>query len=202
MVRMAHTNIRGAVLAAIAVGLLAAAPASPVASRYGGPVYLGPPTAGVTAELYHVGGEAGGFSSIRALNAMATEPAVTAEFAKLRGQYGDAAVDAFVKTFDYAINDGWTRAGQKNVTFGAPAMLSDDALGVALVTAGSADDGTFWSGLLLDKLLTNAVHAQVMNDIDGRYGAGADAQFHRIGNQLFYDLAQTLHANAKLAAFH
>lgn len=203
MVRMTYSALfRGAVCAAIAVGLLAAAPASAAASRYGGPVYLGPPTAGVTAELYHVGGEAGGFSSIRALNAMAGESAVTAEFAKLRGQYGDAAIDAFVKTFDYAINDGWTRAGEKNVTFGAPATISDGALGVALVTAGSADDGTFWTGLMLDKLLTHPVYALVTSDIDTRYGADADAQYHRIANQLFYDLALTLHANAKLAAYH
>jgi len=196
---MTSITIRAAVCAAIAVALLAAAPAPP-ASRYGGPVYLGPPTAGVTAELYHVGGEAGGFSSIRALDAIAGEPAVTAEFAKLRARYGDAAVDAFVKTFDYAMNDGWTRAGQKNVTFGVPATLSNRTLGVALVTAGSADDGTFWTGLLFDKLLTNAVHARVMDDVDARYGTAADAQLHRIGNRLFYDLARTLHANAKLAA--
>jgi len=199
---MTLAAIQGAVCAALAAGLIAAAPAAPVASRYGGPVYLGPPTAGLTAELYHVGGEAGGFSSIRALNAIAGEPAVTAEFAKLRGQYGDSAIDAFVKTFDYAVNDGWTRAGQKNVTFGTPATFSGGTLGVALVTAGSADDGTFWTGLLFDKLLTSGVHARVMSDVDARYGADADAQFHRIANQLFYDLAQTLHANAKLAAYH
>jgi hypothetical protein len=194
--------IRSAVCAAIAVGLLAAAPVSPPASRYGGPVYLGSPTAGVTAELYHVGGEAGGFSSIRALNAMAGEPAITAEFAKLRGQYGGATIDQFVKTFDYAINDGWTVAGEKNVTFGAPATLSDTMLAVALITNGSADDGTFWSGLMLDKLLTHGVHAQVMTDVDTRYGELADAQMHRISNQLFFDLSQTLNANAKLASFH
>jgi hypothetical protein len=193
---------RGVVCAAIAVGLLAAAPSSPPASRYGGPVYLGSPTASVTAELYHVGGEAGGFSSIRALNAMAGEPAVTAEFAKLRGQYGGAAIDAFVKTFDYAINDGWTRAGQKNVTFGAPATLPGNTLAVALITAGSADDGTFWTDLMLDKLLTHGVHVQVMEDVDSRYGADADAQTHRIANQLFFDLSQTLRANAKLAPLH
>lgn len=196
-------SIRNAACAAMAsLILLAAVPASPTTNRYGGPIYRGTPTAGLTAELYHVGGEAGGFSSIRALNALAGEATVTAEFAKLRGQYGDVAMDRFVKTFDFAINDAWKRAGEANVTFGAPAALSDNDLATGLISAGRSAGGTFWTGLFLDKLVTHGVHESVMQDIDARYGKPADAQYHRIANQLFYDLAQSLHLGDNLAPFH
>lgn len=172
-------------------------------NTYGGPIYPGAPTGDVTAELLQIGGTPGSFSTVRTLNTLAGDDVVTAEVAKLKGQYGDEAVDQFIKTFDFAVNDAWTRAGQDNITFPAPATLSDHAMAVGLVTLGTSDDGTFWTGLMLDKTISHKVHMQVMSDIDAKYGRDADASYHKISNQLFYDLAQTLGVTAvKLAAFH
>jgi hypothetical protein len=172
-------------------------------NRYGGPVYSGTPVGDVTAELLAIGGTPGNFSTIRALNALVGQDAVTAEIAKLKGQYGHPQVDQFVKTFDFAISDAWTRAGDDNVAFPAPATLSDHDLAVALVQAGTDNTSTFWTGLMLDKVISNKVHMEVMTDIDAKYGEPADASYHRIANQLFYDLAVTLGiAAVKLAPFH
>ena len=42
-----------------------------------------------------------------------------------------------------------------------------------------------------------------MDAIDAKYGKGADANYHKISNQAFYDLAQALGAKSvKLASFH
>ncbi len=42
-----------------------------------------------------------------------------------------------------------------------------------------------------------------MDDIDQKYGAAADANYHRIANQAHYDLAQALGVTTvKLAVFH
>lgn len=172
-------------------------------NRYGGPVYNGAPVGDVTAELLAVGGTPGSFSTVRTLNTLVGQDAVTAEFTKLKGQYGGPAINQFLKTFDFAVNDAWKRAGQDNITFPAPATLSDHDLAVALVQAGTDNTSTFWTGLMLDKAVSHKVHMEVMTDIDAKYGEPADASYHRIGNQLFYDLAVTLGIAAiKLAPFH
>jgi len=183
--------------AILAVFLLAATP-----GRYGAPVYSGAAAGAVTAQFYHVGGEAGGFSSVRALNALYGEPAVTAETAKLRTQYGDGTIDQFYKTFDYVVNDAWSVAGRKNVTFGTAGALDDASLARRLESLGTAADGTFWCDLMFDNLVTNGVMTQVGSDVDARYGEVADGNLHRVCNQLIYDLASKNGASVKLAPFH
>jgi len=43
----------------------------------------------------------------------------------------------------------------------------------------------------------------VMNDIDKKFGAAADGNYHRIADQAHYDLAQALGVTSvKLAAYH
>jgi len=43
----------------------------------------------------------------------------------------------------------------------------------------------------------------VMDDIDQKYGAAADGNYHRIADQAHYDLAHALGmTNVKLAAYH
>jgi hypothetical protein len=42
-----------------------------------------------------------------------------------------------------------------------------------------------------------------MDDIDKKFGGAADADYHKISNQLFYDLAHALGAKTvKLNRFH
>ena len=81
-------------------------------------------------------------------------------------------------------------------------MLSGKPLAVRVVTLGLVD-GTYYEGTQLDHLVTAKIHQQVMQDIDAKYGAAADANYHKIANQAHYDLAQALGATTvKLAEYH
>jgi len=56
---------------------------------------------------------------------------------------------------------------------------------------------------MLDKAVSHKVHMQVMSDIDAKYGEPTDASYHKISNQLFYDVAVAMGVSAvKLASFH
>jgi hypothetical protein len=56
---------------------------------------------------------------------------------------------------------------------------------------------------MLDNLVSHAIHKQVMMDIDAKYGTKADANYHRIADQVHYDLAQALGAKSiGLATYH
>jgi len=84
-----------------------------------------------------------------------------------------------------------------------PAKLEGADLAKALVQAGTAPDGTFWSGYLFDKALSHDLHNQVMGDIESQRGADADLNVHKILNQAMYDVAQTLGLKeVRLASLH
>ena len=172
--------------------------------RFGGPVYDGAPNLAATASLVAAGGGAEKYSTAAALTSMVGEKLVTAEVGKLQKQYGKAAVDQWLKTFDFAVGDALKIATAKGVKLPEPA-LSGQKLALALVTAGVAKDGTFQIEFLLDKAVSHAIHVAAMNDIDKAAGLGkkADYDYHRISNQAFYDLAQALGVkDVKLAAVH
>lgn len=161
------------------------------------------PNAATTADLYQAGGTPGSFSTVRALGAMIGEDATTAEIKKLKAQYGGPAVDRFEKISDFVMNDAWKRAGQGNVAFPSPLTLQPRDLANGVLRAGTDANGAFEMPTFLDKAVTPSVHAQVMSDVAARYGAGSGAQYYRVGNQLFYDVAQTIGAaSVKLAADH
>ena len=90
-----------------------------------------------------------------------------------------------------------TAAGVK---FPAPSVHGA-ALAKRVVTLGLVN-GTYYEGTQLDHLVTNKIHESVMDDIDQKFGASADANYHRIADQAHYDLAKALGVNIKLAAFH
>jgi hypothetical protein len=176
---------------AISVGVATAASSSP-------------PDAATAAAFYLAGGTPGNFSSIRALNAAIGEDAMTAEVAKLRTQYGSGTIDQFQKVFDFAMNDGWERAGQNNVAFPSPApTLAGTDLTNALLQAATASDGTLATATMLNNLLTPTVHGLVMSDIATKFGPTAGSDFHKIGNQLLYDIAQKAgNTSLKLNVLH
>jgi len=174
-------------------------------SRYGGPIYSGPPALGVTAALVAAGGGPAKYSTATALVAMVGKPTVDAEVAKLTKQYGAPAVTAWLKTFDFAVGDALKIATGKGIKLPAPdPKLTGKSLATTLVTAGTAD-GTFQIEFLLDKAVSHGIHVQVMDDIDANaaYGKKADLQYHEISNQAFYDVAQALGAKSvKLSPLH
>ena len=120
---------------------------------------------------------------------------------KLTRQYGPGKVASFVKVQNFAVDQAVRDATAAGVKFPAP-TLSGTALAVRITKHG-LEDGTYYEGAMLDKLVTHKIHEAVMDAIDAQYGAKADANYHRIADQAHYDLAQKLGAtNVKLAAYH
>ncbi|HEX7326019.1 MAG TPA: hypothetical protein VF292_11810 [Rhodanobacteraceae bacterium] len=170
---------------------------------FGGPVYNGKPDLAATAALVKAGGGATDFSFSKALVSMLGEKTVNAEVAKLTKQYGKQQVDTFVNGMTFAVDDALKRATAQGIKLPAPANVKGAKLAGALVKAGTAPDGTFWSGYLFDHALSHALHNQVMADIDAKDGQETDATVHKILNQAMFDVAQALgQKNVKLASFH
>jgi len=195
---------------AVSLGLLLSGAAFAQASStqavnwFGGPVYDGEPALEVTAALVEAGGGAEDFNFATALVSMLGEQTVNAEVAKLNEQYGEQAVNGFIDGMTFAVKDGLMRATEAGVSLPAPpADLKGVKLAETLVSAGTAPDGTWWSGYLFDKALSHAIHNQVMADIEAKFGRDADENTHRILNQAMYDVAQALgHEDVKLAPLH
>ena len=171
---------------------------------FGGESYTGAPALNVTAALVKAGGGASHFTFSKALVSMLGQKTVNAEVAKLTKQYGHENVTNFINGMTFAVNDGLKRATEAGVKLpAAPADLHGAKLASTLVSAGTAADGTWWSGLLFDKALSHGIHVQVMQDIDAKYGHGADENTHKILNQAMYDVAQALKVKGvKLASLH
>jgi hypothetical protein len=171
-------------------------------SRYGGPVYTGPPALSVTASLVAAGGGPAHYSTAKALTSMIGPKLVKAEVAKLTRQYGRARVGSWLKVGDFAVDDALKIATKAGVHLPPPA-LSGKKLAAALVNAGLDPHGTFYVEYMLDKALSHKIHVAVMDDIDARFSPAADGSYHAITNQAMYDLAHALGLrNVKLANYH
>lgn len=178
--------------------------AASATNMFGGPVYSGAPALTVTAALVKAGGGAENFSFSKALVSMLGEKTVNAEVAKLTKQYGKDQVHTFITGMDYAVNDALKRATEQGVKLPeAPADLHGVALARTLVTAGTAPDGTWWSGYLFDHALSHGIHNQVMEDINANVSSQADLTTHKLLNQAMFDVAHALgHKHVKLASLH
>jgi hypothetical protein len=165
-----------------------------------GVTYKGVPDLQAAISLVTAGGPAGHFSIVKALTALAGAKTANAEVAKLTKQYGAARVGSFVAVQNFAVNDAVKIATAAGVKFPAPAVHGA-ALAKRVVTLGLVN-GTYYEGTQLDHLVTNKIHESVMDDIDQKFGASADANYHRIADQAHYDLAKALGVDVKLAAFH
>ena len=201
-----------AVVAAASFAVASAAQADSMSSgstmmgRFGGPVYTGAPALNVTAALVAAGGGADHYSTAAALVSMVGKDTVNAEVGKLQNQYGKAAVSQWLSTFDFAVNDALKHATAGGVSLPKPdPALSGTKLAQALVSAGTAADGTFQIEFLLDKAVSHDIHNAVMDDIDASASMGkhVDLQYHAISNQAFFDVAQALgDKQVKLASVH
>ena len=171
---------------------------------FGGPIYDGEPALAATSALIKAGGGADNFSFQTALVSMLGEKTVNAEVAKLTKQYGADQVKGFVDGMTFAVKSAIKNVKAQGITLPeAPADLKGAALAKALVQAGTAPDGTFWSGYLFDKAMSNKIHVMVMTDIDQAVGHEADQNTHKILNQAMYDVAQALDMkDVKLASLH
>lgn len=173
-------------------------------NMFGGEVYNGEPALEVTAALVKAGGGADRFDFATALVSMLGEETVNAEVAKLTKQYGEKDVTTFINGMTLAVNRALIQATKAGVKLpAAPTDLQGVALAKALVTAGTANDGTWWSGLLFDKALSHQIHNLVMADIETKQGYFVDMLTHKILNQAMYDVSQALgYKDVKLADHH
>lgn len=171
---------------------------------FGGPVYNGKPDLAATAALLKAGGGAEDFDFSRALVAMLGKDAVDKEVARLTKRYGKQAVNDYVNGMTFVVKDGLKQATEQGIKLpDAPADLTGTRLTTAVVEAGTAPGGTFWSGYLFDHMISHALHNKVMADVDARFGQSFDGNTHKIDNQAMYDVAQTLgRKDVKLAPFH
>ncbi|GAC1582134.1 MAG: hypothetical protein NVS3B7_17430 [Candidatus Elarobacter sp.] len=165
-----------------------------------GVTYKGAPDLQAAISLVTAGGPAGHFSIVKAITALAGPAVAKAEVAKLTKQYGKAKVGSYVAVQNFAVDDAVKIATEAKVPFPSP-TLKGAKLAARVVTLGLVN-GTYYEGTQLDHLVTNKIHETVMDDIDQKFGAAADANYHRISNQAHYDLAKALGVKIKLAAFH
>jgi|GEM_PF-6295875 len=149
----------------------------------------------VTTAIIAAGGGAGGgsFSSVRAFSHMFGSDTLQSEMASLRNSMGADNVDNFVRVFDFAFIDGWKRAGEDDVKMPAATSDTGAALATDTIHAGVGPNGAFRLATMMDALWTPRVHEQIHGDIVAKYGNDAVANFERVGNQFFSDLAQSLH---------
>ncbi|MGH8116142.1 MAG: hypothetical protein ACREP0_04650 [Rhodanobacteraceae bacterium] len=218
---MKRTTLAAAVMAATLICGVTAFAAAPQSSSsmapmvahnqqagmnwFGGPIYHGQPDLAATAALVKAGGGTSDFSFSKALVAMLGQKTVDAEVAKLTRQYGKQNTDNFLNGATFVVQDALKRATEKGIKLPPPADLHGAALAKGLVKLGTAPDGTFWAGYLLDHTLSHDLHNQIMADIDAnpKLGMKADATTHKILNQAMYDVAQAEGMkDVKLASFH
>lgn len=166
-------------MATLALALLAAAPNGTLASSFIGS-----------------GGGSGSFSSIRAFDRMIGGDAVLRAERDLTTTYGHGQAGRFINEFDFAVHDAWNVAGRDDVKLpNAPASSGSPALAQQLVRSGTAADGTFDMNDLFSNLFTPQVQAQVMRDLDARYGSGSSAAFTRMGDRFFSDVASDVNVS-------
>lgn len=161
-------------------------------SRFGGPgVYTGAPALGVTLAVVEAGGGPKDYQTVTLLQTLAGS-AFKPEVAKLSATYGSAEVGQFIKTFDFIIGDALHYVTLNHVALPAqPAVdpKNGEALAGALWGASSTGSGKHSVEVGLDHLVGHALHVQIMDDVDKKFGTAADAQYHVILATALADLA-------------
>lgn len=200
---MKLTKIIAAAAAFATVALIASAPAQAAThNRYGGVAYLGKPALHVTASFVKAGGGGANFSSVKLLNSLAGSKLAKKEIHRLTMHYGKARMESFVKVGDFAVKHALGHATAAGVKLPSTTQNGTD-LAKSLIKAGLQKDGTFYYGTALDHIITHKIHNQTMDDITAKFGATADADYHKMNNLLFYDMAQALGMkNVKLSRYH
>ncbi|HET8551394.1 MAG TPA: hypothetical protein VFM97_02815 [Gammaproteobacteria bacterium] len=203
---MKRSCMKLTIAGAAALLFAASAFAADTINMFGGPAYMGQPNLKLTAALVKAGGGAKHFSTARALTSMLGKKTVNAEVAKLTKQYGKENVHNWLAGMDAVVADALKHATAMGIKLPkAPADLKGHKLAVALVKAGTAPDGTYWSGRCYDVLVSHDIHNAVMADVNQnpKLSVNFDQNVHKITNQAFYDVAHALgYKQVKLASLH
>jgi hypothetical protein len=160
-----------------------------------GPIYAGPPDLPIASAFVSSGGLP--FSILRAADAIGGAGTADAILAKLPNR------EQFVKTFDFAVSDAWTRVGKSGMVMTLQAPATPHDLGTMLVKDGTqAPGGTLWSGYLFDHLFSRPIAQQTNAAIEAKFGAGSTVAFYKDANTFFYELSKKLGVPAGLAPLH
>ncbi len=153
-------------------------------------VYTGQPALPVTLSMIVAGGGPSNFKTLTLVKTLAG-PKTDAEVASLKQKFGDQKVANFLTVFDFVVSDSLRIVKAKNITLPTqpnPDPKDGKALSQALWGAGQTGNG-FNVEVMLDRAVSHPIHDQVMDDIDKKYGIGADADYHAVLNQAMHDLA-------------
>ncbi len=160
-------------------------------SRFSGPgVYTGAPALPVTLSMVIAGGGPSHFSTLTLVKTLAGDK-TSAELASLTNKFGKAKIGHFVTVFNFVVADTLKIVTAKKIALPktpSPNPKDGKALAAALWGAGQTGNG-FNVEVMLDRAVSHGIHAQVMKDIDAKYGLAADADYHAVLNQAMHDLA-------------
>ncbi len=165
--------------------------AAPASAGWKGPtMYRGAPELRLTSELVAAGGGAEHFDSKKLVAVMAGKNAPAA-LAYLTQHYGAGNVDAFFRTFTYAVDDSLRYATQKGIALPPAHVPSGAVLTQQLYAAGTLPNGQYDPGYMLERLVSHPIHMYVMWDINKQpdLGRKTDETFHIILTDAMHKLA-------------
>jgi hypothetical protein len=151
--------------------------------------YTGAPDLPLTLSLVLAGGGPTDFDSVKLLGVLAGAQ-TKAEVVKLTKQFGAENVKSFLEVFNFVVNDSLVIVKNKAIKLPStpdPSPSDGKALATALYKAG-VTNGSYNVEYMLDKLVSHPIHIQVMDDIDAKYGAKADGNYHAVLTQAMLDL--------------
>jgi hypothetical protein len=160
-----------------------------------GPIYDGPPDLPIASAFVSSGGMP--FSIEHAADTIGGAGTAKDLLSSISNR------EQFVKTFDFAVNDAWTRVGKAGMVMTLQAPATPHDLGASLVKDGTlAEGGTLWSGYMFDHLFSRPIAVQTNAAIDAKFGTGSAVAFYKEANTFFYELSKKLKVPAGLAPIH
>jgi len=170
---------------AVAAALLLTLPSAATAT-----IYHGFPHLHLTMAVVDAGGGAARFDSHRLVKTLAGAQA-SAENTKLVRQYGASRVDSFYTVFTFAIDDAMKKAHNMLIPLpktAVPDPANGPALAKALYGAGITPSGRYDVGYMLEVLTSHQIHHDIMGDMDKKFTAPVNADFHVILTTAMHDL--------------
>jgi len=152
--------------------------------------YTGAPNLPLTLSMIIAGGGPKDFDSTTLVGVLAGDK-TQAEVQSLTQKFGADNVKSFLTVFNFVVNDALKYVTEAKValpTTPSPDPKDGKALAAALYKQGVNPSGRFDVEYMLDGLVTHPIHVKVMDDIDAKYGAAADANYHAVLTQAMTDL--------------
>lgn len=160
-------------------------------SRFSGPgIYTGQPALELTLSMILAGNGPQNFDTVALIKDL-TGSKFDAEVGKLTKQYGKDKVNHFITVQKFVVDDALKIVSDKHIALPkapVPDPHNGPALAQAMWQAGQTGSG-FNVEVMLDRMVSHAIHDQVMDDIDKKYGVATDADYHAVLNTAMHDLA-------------